>query len=422
MNRGSFLALAARGVEAAVMVLAMALVVVRTDAAEQGLFVSFLGFGGVLGLFDFGLSYSCLLVASQQAATGAGARLGAFRALALRLGTATACLGMVAVGLFGAFLMARAAPADQWLAPWCVFLACAGLAQVLALRLAVHEGAVSVAAAWSVRLVQEVLGGVALVVALLAGLGLWGIAAWAALRLAVVLAWSIAGRSAPAVPRLGVRARFDLVAWRREIWPFQWKVGISGITAFLIFRSMPLIILAVRGPEDAGRFGLSLAIVNMVLGVTTVWPYSQVRPIAALMTAGAIDRVLALARRITVLSVALVFAAGVAFIALQWLAIERGWNVAARMGDPETNAWLMAAALIHQGTACWAVVVRAERQDPMLPLSIFGGLALIGAIVYAAHGTDLRDVAIANFIVTLAGIPFVWWVLRQFLAPRSAPA
>ena len=420
MNRESLLALMCRTVEAGVLTLALAAVILTMSPAEQGLFIAFLSFSGLLQLFDFGLSYAALQTSAHLVASGERTRLPPFGVMVSRLALAQGVSGVILVGIAGYFLIGTGAAGwgGDWFGPWVFFVVFAGSAQMFMPLVAKYEGSVSVTAAWQLRLVQESVGGCALIVCLAQGLVLWSLPAWAGARLLVVTLWFFTRPAIKEISPVTVRG-FTLEAWRREIWPFQWKLGVSGITAFAILRSMTLIILAVRGPEDAGRFGLSLAIMNMLLAVTTVWPYSQARRLGALLAAGKMAEMTSLRRQITIASSFLVGLFAMIFCSFQYYAMQRGWSFAFRMGDLSTTILLLLTALVQQVIACLAVLLRVERRDPLLPVSILGGFLVIAAVSITSRTDDLSHVALAYLLVNLIGIPFVWFALRRFMRRHS---
>jgi hypothetical protein len=417
MNRESLLALTCRSIEALVQAGALVAVIYLMNPVQQGMYISFLSFAGLMQLFDFGLAYAALQTSGHFAVRG-DRRLKSLFSLSMRIALWASLAGGVLIGLIGYALISRGAGAlgGSWVGPWFCFVTLLGLVQLFALAMTLYEGSTSVVSAWRMRVIQEAVGGAALIAALIAGFGLWSLSAWLAGRLLVMGAWffAVAQREYHALD-VGDTG-FRLEDWRREIWPFQWKIGLSSIAGYAIFRSMTVIVLAVRGPEDAGRFGLSLAVMNMLLAVTTVWPYSQVRRYGELIVRRDIRGLLDALRPMVLGSTALAFLLACLFCSLQYVALMNGWSFAARMGDISTNMFLMATALVHHGIACFAVVLRAEQKDPLLPVSLGGGLALVLAISLAARFGDLADVAAVNFLVSMTGIPFVWLFMRRFLA------
>ena len=63
------------------------------------------------------------------------------------------------------------------------------------------------------------------------------------------------------------KADLPSVRWISEIWPFQWRLGVSWLTGFFIFYFLTPFVMYSQGPEAAGQLGLSLQVVQIINGV-----------------------------------------------------------------------------------------------------------------------------------------------------------
>ncbi len=45
------------------------------------------------------------------------------------------------------------------------------------------------------------------------------------------------------------------ISWRREVWPFQWKIAVSWLCDYFIFQLFTPVLFAFRGPVEAGQDG-----------------------------------------------------------------------------------------------------------------------------------------------------------------------
>ena len=122
-------------------------------------------------------------------------------------------------------------------------------------QMSLREGSGRVTQMWRLRLVQEWLAGIACLLALQAGWGLWSLGAFVGTRAAVAAVWLTIGDTLPTGEE---HPPYSLERWMAEIWPFQWKIGVSWLSGFLIFRVFAPIILLEKGPVAAGQFGLAI--------------------------------------------------------------------------------------------------------------------------------------------------------------------
>ncbi len=407
-------ALLTRGAYGATMLAAALCVAWRLSVEDQGLFFVFTSFGTLLQLSDFGLSYAALQTASHLREGDGSTRFDTFRAQANRINRAVLSAAAIVIGVLGALIVSARPDAGHgafnWAGPWIGFVAAVFVAQLVSLEIVLIEGSRSAVLAWRLRLVQEILGGCVFIAALLGGAGLWSLCAYWVSRPAIAAWW---------LWRDGIR--FPLAAgsggvpfnWRRDVWPFQWRIGLSGLSGFLIFQAFNPIVLLEQGATVAGKFGMSLAAMNTLLLVTTAWPLSQVSRYVGLIAQDKFHEVQRAFWRM--LAGSTVFAGLLAFglvYALEWMN-EREMSFAGRLADTTTTGILVLAALVHHVVQCFAVILRSERREPLLAVSIVGGLLTVMAAWLSARYGDVRDIALANLACASIGIPIVLIYYRR---------
>lgn len=394
-------ALLTRAVQGLGALLAVVCVVRGYGVEQQGLFFSFLSLAALIQLGDFGVGYASLQMAGHLRARGDAAAAAQLRRQARRRGlgwlTGTSAVTACAVAVW-----LPVAATTSWLGPWLALAFAAAALQWVQLELAWLEGARSVSLAWRLRLAQEALGASAFVASLLGGWGLWSLALYFAIRAAVPLLWWVgersAGRDGEPVPSS------DDFSWARQLWHFQWRIGLSALAGFLVFQALNPLLLLSQGASATARFGIALAMMNMLLLLSTAWPLSQAARFAALLArgdrAGVSERLARLLRP----SLALALVAALGALVLVAALLQRVPPLAERLPDLATLSLMLAAGLAHHATACYAVVLRAERLEPLLRLSVVGGLAGLVLIAAVARMAGLPAVAAAHLSCTLVGL------------------
>jgi hypothetical protein len=414
------LALLTRGTQGLVLVGAVICMVWRLSPVEQGVFFVYMSLGTLLQLSDFGLGYASLQTASHLAVPGDERPFARFRQKAHWLNLRILSIAVVLVGALGALLLTSRLNAEHpelhWAGSWVAFIFTVFLTQILNLELTLIEGGKSPPLAWSVRFFQELLSGVLFIGALIVGAGLWSLAALWAARFLIMALWLATTRSGFAKPSGQADATFS---WRKEVWPFQWKIGLSTLCSFLVFQAFNPIVLVEQGPVVAGRFGMSLALMNMLLMVIGVWPASQAARYGGLIRRERFEELRDNFWPMCIASTLLAtMAALTVFLALIWMTEHKFWYVD-RFADTFTTGILLATAVAHHITYCFAVVVRAERRDPLLPVTIFGSVLLVVLVWICARYGGPRDIALANFALTLPLIPvaiyFYWRCSARWL-------
>ncbi|RTL42078.1 MAG: hypothetical protein EKK53_12345 [Burkholderiales bacterium] len=405
-------ALLTRAVQGLGALAAVACVVRLYGVELQGLFFSCLSLAALIQLGDFGVGYASLQMAGHLRAQGKPAVAAQLRRQARVRGGAWLLASAACVGLCVAWAwpIGTAAP---WRGAWAALVVAALAQQWVQVELAWLEGAHSVGLAWRLRCAQELVGAAAFVGALWAGAGLWSLAVYFGTRALLPLPW-LQPATEPAGPDAGFR-------WARDLWPFQWRIGASALSGFLVFQALNPLLLASQGASAAARFGIGLAVMNMLLLLCTAWPLSQAAPFVQLLSRGQRADVSARLNRVLWPSLGLA-----AMLALTvWglvAALLRGWpHLGERLPDLLTLALLLLAGLAHQATACLAVVLRAERLEPLLRVSVVGGVASLVLIAAVARAASLSAVAGAHLVCTLAGLWIAHRHYRRLLQRLTPP-
>lgn len=396
-----------RAAQTAVSLGSAALVVWLLPGTEQGYYWAMAGLGGLAQVGELALTQVVLQTAAHHAARGEHAQLARFwrsARLFAAVINATAALVILACG-FALLGTHAAAPGTDWPLVWVTFVAALAACQTLGPRIGFVEGAVSIADSWKFQGRLEVLSGAVLLAALLLGAGLWSLPVYAAARLALILGWLAVRRDV--FPRDGA-GWMSAAEWRRDLWPYQWKIAVTAVTSFLIYRAFTPIVFATIGPEAAARFGLSLAVMGSWLSITVAWPSSQTARIGALASQQKVDELRLVFRDLAGRSTAFAAGGALLILVLLWAIDRAGVPFAARSAGFAATALLLGSAVLHHVGLCASVLLRSGREDPLLPYSVGGSLITVAALWYAAATGDLAAVAAAYFACACLGLLMVW--------------
>jgi len=385
----------------------------RLGAPELGFFFSFLSFGALVQIADFGLALAALQTAAGLTGTGRSEEIAPLARRVTRWALAASFVATCVAGAIGWAVFsgrtAAASPVD-WHGPWVGYLLAVFLAQLTIPGISLREGAGKVTQMWRLRLVQECVSAPTCLLVLMAGGGLWSLSAFVLARAVIGGLWLRLGDPI----RSRVEDDYPLRRWMSEVWPFQWKIGISWLSGFLIFRVLTPIIFVERGPIIAGQFGLAFSLMNLLVSVTAAWPLSQAARFGALNAARRFGEL----RRefpVTLLASTSVSIFGVAACAIiLWQARSRDVTFALRLPEPRITNLILAAAVAHHIVACFAVLLRSQGREPLLLPSLFFGVVTPSVIWAAARFGTLMDIAVANLACASLAIPVVLFLFRRW--------
>jgi hypothetical protein len=415
------LSIATRIIQGVMTVGMLGLVLLRLSPVEQGYFFTQTSLGALQLLTEFGMTYALMQTASHLAHEHHAARLPALFRTALRHNAAATIGGGVIVALIGVAVLGThgagaGGEAVHWLGPWLSFVVAIAAYQQLQPRLALLEGAGFTAEVWRWRAVQELVGGLALLGALAAGAGLYASAIGYVARSLFALAWQ---RGTAALLPGGDDG--EVMPWH-PVWTFQWRVGLSTLSAFLLFQFLGPLLFAVAGPTIAGRIGLAMTLCNGTIAVSTAWLASQAPTFGRLVSRREYGELDARFRR--ALGASLLFSAAIAsgIVIAVWLAHSVVPTLSPRLPALPVLAPIMAAAVVHHYLFGLATYLRAEREEPLLMLYVLGGLVTAMGLVIAARTTTPVLVAVAYLGFTLVGAAVATAIFaRQRAAAAGRP-
>jgi hypothetical protein len=421
VNRPVLYSMLTRGTQGVAALIGIVLVGHFLDGTTQGYYFTILGFVAFVQLADFGLTYAVMQSASHEAAavtsTGDGIphgqisrQLAALLRGATRFNAATTILATLAIAGIGTRILmsgnAAGASASEWWVPWIASLASVGAGQLLNPRVSLLEGAGFVSAVWLFRLLQELTAALTLWTALIFGAGLWAIALSYASRVAVGLVWL----GAPPRRRyfsalVGAPTDRGFAAyWRREVWPFQWRIGVSAMSGYLIFQFFTPLMFALRGPAIAGQFGMTLTLTNGLLTVTTAWLNSLAPRFGTLIATRSYDRLNQEFVRSVRSSFLVVLVIGAAMSAGLLVLVRVQSPLAQRLLPPGAFAFFVAATVINHLVFAMAIYLRAHRREPLLVSSVAGALITPIVVSYAARYGSTTAIAASYLVLTTIGL------------------
>ena len=377
---------------------------------QQGWYYSFLSLAAIYTLFDLGLSVvlvqfsAHLFVNMKWLAKGrvAGASKDQFLSLVgqsirlyLLLGLLF-CFLMIPIGIFffgGKYSNDLAGSYWQW--PW-ICLVIATAANILTLPfLALVEGSGRVGEVYGLRLLQGILGSIACWIALSLGGALWATFTIPFVGFFVAIAWIIFYRPG-LLPRTW-HITTERIKWSHEIWPLQWRIGLSWLSGYFLTQIYTPILFYYQGATVAGQMGLSLTLANMLGLLAQSWIAHRIPSMA--QAVGRKDWVFfdnIFKRDFIVSVVAFIFGA-IVLCGLHYYFSFTDYSQRTLPFLPFLG--LLIVALVNHINGALASQLRSYKKEPLVWVSLAGTVltvpvAFIAATNYSAGGVVLAILAV----------------------------
>jgi hypothetical protein len=174
------------------------------------------------------------------------------------------------------------------------------------------------------------------------------------------------------------------IEWKREVWPFQWRIAVSSMCYYFTAQVFIPILFAVRGPVEAGQMGMALSITGNMTVLALVWTSTKSTPFGGMIARRAFKELDKLFRHTQAQSlaafaaIALGVCAGVAV--LPFLAPR----LAERLVSPQLFVVLVAAAGANCAIQSLATLLRSFKREPFLVQSLIASSLTLALVALTA--------------------------------------
>jgi hypothetical protein len=402
---------------------------------EQGYYYTLLSLVSLQTVFELGFSFVILQMAAHECAhltlhpdgrveggPVAHARLASILQKTFRWYLVAAIALCVALLLLGGFFFSRhthtAAPV-AWQNPWTLAVFATAFLFLLNPFFSFLEGCGQVWQVGRMRFAQSLLGAAMSWGALLAHHGLYSPGM-------VNIGYASAGlgfiysRRNLCLGLLRFPARAQVVSWRREIWPFQWKIAVSWISAYFSFAVFTPILFVYRGPAEAGQFGMSLSITAYLSTLALAWMSTKATPFGQMTARGEFQQLRRMFFR-TLRQALSLLVVGAAVCEVAAVTLQHFFpRLAVRMAAPSLFALLLLTCVSGFVVQCMAIYLRSFKREPFLAQSAVVALSTGILAPLAARTWGVAGVTFGYFVCTgIIGLAYGIVVFRRH-RPGSA--
>lgn len=210
----------------------------------------------------------------------------------------------------------------------------------------------------------------------------------------------------------------NVISWRKDIFPFQWKIALSWLSGYFIFQIFTPIIFAHQGAEEAGKIGITMTIFSTLLSLSISWVSAKNNVFGRLVSIGNRSQLNEIFWQTTIKSgvlnfiVVAIFALFVFFIQHYDIPIVN--KISNRIAPLSVVVFLTISAVVNHLVFCFAAYMRAHKQEPMLVCSIVVALLTSISVYEASSYSSLYAVASYSLIGVLIALPWSYFLFRKF--------
>lgn len=430
VNRAVFFSVLTQGWSALAGPATMLVIAHWLTAVEQGFYYTFSSVLALQVFVELGLVTVIVQVASHEWAflkrepdgrisgdLRALSRLASLLRFALKWYAVSGLLVMVGLSVGGfIFFSAKPHPEIAWQWPWFALCGIAGLALMMSPIFSVIEGCNQVASIYSFRFTQGILNSLAVIVSLLLGLGLYALAVAALVRFMCGLMF-IAWKHRVFIRQILTTGITERINWLGEVWPFQWRIGVSWMSGYFIFSIFTPVMFYYHGPKVAGQMGMTLTLVAAIEALAAAWIGTRTPQFGMLIAQKQyteLDRLFRRLLRVT-LSLAAICALGV-FGLVYGLQTAR-LPLADRVLPLLPVALLLGQKILNVAVADMALYLRAHKSEPLMLSSIISAVLVgLSTWVLGAHYGPTGAAAGFLTVSVVWGFPSCYYVFQHYRA------
>lgn len=204
----------------------------------------------------------------------------------------------------------------------------------------------------------------------------------------------------------------ERVHYRKEIFPYQWKIAMSWISGYFIFQLFNPVLFATEGAVVAGQMGMTLAALGGITTITSAWINTKVPVFSGLIAQKKYTQLDTLFNNTLlqslVLNIIMLLGMFAVILGIRYFNITIwGKNFADRFLPILPMILMMLPILLNHVITAWATYLRCHKKEPMMWLSIAMGILCTLSTIFLGRyfgvlgmTTGYASLCIISFICT----------------------
>jgi O-antigen/teichoic acid export membrane protein len=266
-----------------------------------------------------------------------------------------------------------------WGLPWLLLAITTALNLLLAPIMAYMEGLGKVKEIAKIRLCQQCVGLGIVWSGLFLGAKLYVIGINGLIGILLVLGFVVCGDFRKILYRIWSVSIKEKVSYKKEIFPYQWKIALSWISGYFIFQLFNPVLFATEGAVVAGQMGMTLAALHGIQSLSMSWMTTKVPLYSGLIAQKnyiqldtTFNRTL---KQSTFINGNALLMMLLIIYLIRFFHIEiNGMRLGNRFLDYAPMLLMMIPLFINQFVFSWATYLRCHKQEPFLVNSIVMGI------------------------------------------------
>lgn len=288
----------------------------------------------------------------------------------------------------------------SWQFPW--ILVCIGTVTGLFLSplLSIVMGLEKVKVVMKMRFYQQLIIPLASWVGLMLGFHLYVLGIGYILGSIYVIVYSTSTDIKKILWNLWKKEISEKVDYKKEIFPYQWKIALSWVSGYFIFQLFNPVLFAYSGAVVAGQMGMTISVLNGINAFAFSWISTKQPTMAKLIALKdyiQLDRIFNSTLRQMLFVCSLLLIAMLAGVwGLRYFNIPLGNRFLPYL----PMIFMMVALIINQAVGAWALYLRCHKKEPFLWVSIAGAVLCSCSTYFLGRYYGVMGMTAGYFAIT----------------------
>jgi O-antigen/teichoic acid export membrane protein len=210
----------------------------------------------------------------------------------------------------------------------------------------------------------------------------------------------------------------EKISYLNEIFPLQWKIGLSWISGYLISQLFNPVLFATEGPAVAGKMGLTLSALNGIMAISLAWFTTKIPTFSGLIAMKKFDELDSIFNKTLWQSAIVNFLLVALFVFVVFLLNTYSITINSklignRFLDYLPLVFMSLPITINHIVASWAIYLRCHKEEPYLIFSIVGGIACVFFIIFFGSKYGLLGLTFGYFSIILLMFPWAYIIFNS---------
>jgi O-antigen/teichoic acid export membrane protein len=377
------------------------------DILTQGYIFVFLSLIALQHIFDFGMNQSLIQIISFNVKKNylKNIEIANFiKKLYKKISTIFA----VCIFILGYYIFESKGEEINWFKPWLIMVISSGINMYYSPLLSILEGNGDITKVSIIRGIGNLFGYSLAILLLYNDFGLYSITAIPVFN---VLSSAYFLRNNKLIYHNSIY-KLSSFSWKKEIFPLQWRIGLSWIFGYVVQQLTPIIIFHRLNTEEAGKIGLITSLMNAICMFSLSILSANIPNFSMLLSVDKKEEMKNLFKKSLLIALLKMIIISHLFILMVLVLNKYEISIVERLPRIIEIYIIILTYIINIVIFAYAMFIRSFKEDPTVSMTVILGLISL-VIIMMLSNKGLLFYLIPNFIVTLTiGLP---WMHKIFI-------